>query len=66
MIRHIRGDIFKTNTESIVNPVNTQGVMGKGLALGCGLGGLKWNDVSKCIERDLGPLKNVDIQSYSL
>ena len=33
MIEYIRGDIFSTNCEAIVCPVNTVGVMGKGLAL---------------------------------
>ncbi|MBA2392109.1 MAG: macro domain-containing protein [Ktedonobacteraceae bacterium] len=32
-IRYIRGDIFEASTQVIVNPVNCQGVMGKGLAL---------------------------------
>ena len=27
------GDIFNTKCEALVNPVNTKGVMGKGLAL---------------------------------
>lgn len=33
MINYISGDIFKDAAESIVNPVNCLGVMGKGLAL---------------------------------
>jgi len=33
MIRYVRGDIFKANTEALVNPVNCVGVMGRGLAL---------------------------------
>lgn len=33
MITDTTGDIFKANTEAIVNPVNCVGVMGKGLAL---------------------------------
>ena len=33
MIEYIRGDIFSTDCEAIVCPVNTVGVMGKGLAL---------------------------------
>lgn len=33
MITYTTGDIFKANTEAIVNPVNCVGVMGKGLAL---------------------------------
>ena len=32
MIRYIHGDIFTSPTQTIVNPVNTVGVMGKGLA----------------------------------
>jgi O-acetyl-ADP-ribose deacetylase (regulator of RNase III) len=28
-----RGDLFAVEVEAIVNPVNTRGVMGKGLAL---------------------------------
>lgn len=33
MIKSISGDILKTETLAIVNPVNCMGVMGKGLAL---------------------------------
>lgn len=33
MIRFDDGDIFSSNADVIVNPVNTEGVMGKGLAL---------------------------------
>lgn len=33
MIKKIKGNIFNTNCEVIVNPVNCVGVMGKGLAL---------------------------------
>lgn len=33
MIEYIEGDIFKSPAQVIVNPVNTVGVMGKGLAL---------------------------------
>lgn len=33
MIYYTRGDIFESNAQTIVNPVNTAGVMGKGLAL---------------------------------
>lgn len=33
MIGFIRGDILQAKTQAIVNPVNTVGVMGKGLAL---------------------------------
>ena len=33
MIKYIEGDIFSTPAQTIVNPVNTVGVMGKGLAL---------------------------------
>lgn len=33
MIREVHGDLFDADTEAIVNPVNTAGVMGKGLAL---------------------------------
>ena len=33
MITYTTGDIFKANTEALVNPVNCVGVMGKGLAL---------------------------------
>lgn len=33
MIRFVEGDIFESNAEALVNPVNTVGVMGKGLAL---------------------------------
>lgn len=33
MITYVSGDIFKSNVEAIVNTVNTQGIMGKGLAL---------------------------------
>ena len=150
MIKYIKGNIFKTNAAAIVNPVNTQGVMGKGLALefkkrypenyksykkachknlckigkihtfklqnndsnlkyimnfptkhywnnpseleyivkglydvqmeilwlglgsiaiprlGCGLGGLDWKDVLKCIEDILGILDELEVQLYSL
>ncbi|MBS2020882.1 MAG: macro domain-containing protein [Deltaproteobacteria bacterium] len=33
MIELVRGNILEAKTEALVNPVNTQGVMGKGLAL---------------------------------
>ena len=33
MIHYEQGDIFESKAEAIVNPVNTVGVMGKGLAL---------------------------------
>lgn len=33
MIEYIEGDIFSSPAQVIVNPVNTVGVMGKGLAL---------------------------------
>lgn len=33
MIQYINGDIFKSDAQTIVNPVNIVGVMGKGLAL---------------------------------
>lgn len=33
MITFVRGDMFNANVEALVNPVNTVGVMGKGLAL---------------------------------
>ena len=33
MIEYIEGDIFESPAQVIVNPVNTIGVMGKGLAL---------------------------------
>lgn len=33
MIHQISGDILQTHCQTIVNPVNTVGVMGKGLAL---------------------------------
>lgn len=33
MIEFTRGDIFEAGTEALVNPVNTKGYMGKGLAL---------------------------------
>jgi len=32
MIRYVRGDIFKSRAQTLVNPVNTVGVMGAGLA----------------------------------
>ena len=32
MIRYVKGDIFNSQMETIVNPVNCVGVMGKGLA----------------------------------
>lgn len=32
MLLNIRGDILKSTTEAIVNPVNCEGIMGKGLA----------------------------------
>ncbi len=34
MIRPLKGDIFKSNAQTIVNTVNCVGVMGKGIALG--------------------------------
>lgn len=33
MISYLTGDIFEADVQAIVNPVNTVGVMGKGLAL---------------------------------
>ena len=33
MIKYIDGDIFKSHAQVLVNPVNTVGVMGKGIAL---------------------------------
>ena len=33
MIEYVDGDIFDVRAQTIVNPVNTMGVMGKGLAL---------------------------------
>lgn len=33
MIRYVTGDLLKSGTEALVNPVNCVGVMGKGLAL---------------------------------
>lgn len=33
MIRYARGDLLQADVEALVNPVNTVGVMGKGLAL---------------------------------
>ncbi len=33
MIKFVKGNIFNSNAEALVNPVNTVGVMGKGLAL---------------------------------
>lgn len=32
MIEYVRGDIFAAETEALVNPVNTEGVMSKGLS----------------------------------
>jgi O-acetyl-ADP-ribose deacetylase (regulator of RNase III) len=32
-IQYLKGDIFKSETQTIVNPVNCEGYMGKGLAL---------------------------------
>ena len=33
MITYVQGDIFESSAKLLVNPVNTAGVMGKGLAL---------------------------------
>ena len=33
MIKYVEGNIFESTAEVIVNPINTVGVMGKGLAL---------------------------------
>lgn len=33
MIEYCRGNLLEANVEALVNPVNTQGIMGKGLAL---------------------------------
>lgn len=33
MIEYCRGNLLEADAEALVNPVNTQGVMGKGLAL---------------------------------
>ena len=32
MIKHIKGDIFKSNADAILHQVNCQGVMGSGIA----------------------------------
>ena len=32
MLTFMKGDILESNAEALVNPVNTEGVMGKGLA----------------------------------
>src|SRR5579883_918495 len=32
MIRYVRGDLFDSKAQTLVNPVNCRGVMGKGLA----------------------------------
>lgn len=33
MIRYVRGDIFESKSQTLINTVNCRGVMGKGLAL---------------------------------
>ncbi len=33
MIKYIKGNLFDSNAQTLVNPVNTVGVMGKGIAL---------------------------------
>jgi len=33
MIKFVKGNIFESNAEALVNSVNTVGVMGKGIAL---------------------------------
>ena len=33
MIKYITGNIFESQTEALVNTVNTVGIMGKGIAL---------------------------------
>ena len=33
MIQYCHGNLFEADAEALVNPVNTQGAMGKGLAL---------------------------------
>lgn len=33
MIEYLKGDLFKSAADALVNPVNCEGVMGKGLAL---------------------------------
>lgn len=33
MIKYVKGDIFTSEAQVLVNPVNCEGVMGKGLAL---------------------------------
>jgi len=33
MIKYVKGDLFKADVDALVNPVNTVGVMGKGVAL---------------------------------
>lgn len=35
MIVHLQGDLFRSEVEALVNPVNCEGVMGRGLALRC-------------------------------
>lgn len=34
MIKFVQGDIFKSKAQTLVNPVNCKGAMGKGLAFG--------------------------------
>lgn len=58
MLELIQGDIFQSGAEALVDPVNCVGVSGAGLAiavpaLGCGLGGLDWDQVRGVIERTL-------------
>lgn len=44
MIHYVSGNIFDSPAQTLVNPVNTVGVMGKGLALE-----FKKNDIRKCL-----------------
>lgn len=67
MIQLIRGNLLEDKSEAIVNTVNCVGVMGKGIALpplGCGYGGLDWNDVRKRIETAFHGMPDVEVHLY--
>lgn len=54
-VHFVKGDIFKTEAQSIVITVNTVGVMGKGIALGAKLKypGVMKNYVQRCRSGEL-------------
>lgn len=74
MIVLTRGNLIEADVEALVNTVNCDGFMGKGIALqigsiavpplGCGLGGLDWREVRPMIEGAFEQLPNVRVTIF--